>query len=118
MNPVFVFDLCWFCQNESSSWAIKTSQKNFTFAEAFLLINIVIYHSFLIVQLFIRAIQDMYFLLAGPIVLRPDHGEILVQNLPESILDVYKRGELKTLKNFTYDVIKFVEPHLTAAIQN
>ncbi|MGD2245622.1 MAG: radical SAM protein [Candidatus Aminicenantes bacterium] len=35
-----------------------------------------------------------------------------LQNLKESILDVYKRGELKTLKNFTHKVIKYVEPYL------
>jgi len=35
-----------------------------------------------------------------------------LQNLQESILDFYARGELKTLKNFTKKIIEFVEPHL------
>jgi DNA repair photolyase len=35
-----------------------------------------------------------------------------LQNLQESILDVYARGELKSLKNFSKKVIDFVDPHL------
>jgi len=35
-----------------------------------------------------------------------------LNNLEESIIDVYKRGELATLKNFNSKVIKFVEPYL------
>jgi len=35
-----------------------------------------------------------------------------LNNLEESIISVYKRGELKTLKNFNSEVIKFVEPYL------
>ena len=35
-----------------------------------------------------------------------------LNNLEESIISVYKRGELATLKNFNSEVIKFVEPYL------
>lgn len=35
-----------------------------------------------------------------------------LNNLEESIINVYKRGELATLKNFNPTVIKFVEPYL------
>jgi hypothetical protein len=41
-----------------------------------------------------------------------------LQNLQESILDVNIRNEFKTLKNFTPEVTKFVEPFLTKFIQN
>jgi len=35
-----------------------------------------------------------------------------LNNLEESIINVYKRGELATLKNFNSKVIKFVEPYI------
>ena len=35
-----------------------------------------------------------------------------LNNLEESIINVYKRGELATLKNFNSKVIKFVEAYL------
>lgn len=35
-----------------------------------------------------------------------------LQNLQESILDVYSRGELSTLKNFNEKIINFVNPYL------
>jgi len=35
-----------------------------------------------------------------------------LNNLEESIIDVYKRGELSNLKNFNTKIIKFVEPYL------
>jgi len=38
-----------------------------------------------------------------------------LNNLDESILDVYKRGELSKLKNFSKRVIDFVEPYLKNA---
>lgn len=38
-----------------------------------------------------------------------------LNNLNESIIDVYKRGELSKLKNFTRRVIDFVEPYLKVA---
>ncbi len=41
-----------------------------------------------------------------------------LQNMKESIIDVAKRGELKTLKNFTPKVVEFVEPFLPRLIQN
>jgi len=37
---------------------------------------------------------------------------LTLNNLEESIITVYKRGELATLKNFNSEVIKFVEPYL------
>ncbi len=37
---------------------------------------------------------------------------LTLNNLEESIISVYKRGELATLKNFNSEVIKFVEPYL------
>ena len=37
---------------------------------------------------------------------------LTLNNLEESIINVYKRGELATLKNFNSEIIKFVEPHL------
>ena len=41
-----------------------------------------------------------------------------LQNLKESIRDVYNRKELKSLKNFSSQVIEFVEPSLRALIKN
>lgn len=41
-----------------------------------------------------------------------------LQNMEESIIDVSNRSELKSLKNFTPKIIKFVEPHLAKFIQN
>ena len=35
-----------------------------------------------------------------------------LNNLEESILDVYKRGEMHTLKNFNPKIIKLIEPYL------
>ncbi len=35
-----------------------------------------------------------------------------LNNLEESILDVYKRGELSKLQNFKPEVIKYVKPYL------
>ena len=35
-----------------------------------------------------------------------------LNNLEESILDIYQRGELHTLKNFNSKIIKIVEPYL------
>jgi len=35
-----------------------------------------------------------------------------LNNLEESILDVYKRGELHTLKSFNSKIIEFIEPYL------
>jgi len=35
-----------------------------------------------------------------------------LNNLEESILDVYKRGELHTLKNFNSKIINYIEPYL------
>ncbi len=35
-----------------------------------------------------------------------------LNNLEESILDVYERGELSKLRNFTKNIIEFVTPHL------
>ncbi|MFX1464705.1 MAG: hypothetical protein ACFFBF_16935, partial [Promethearchaeota archaeon] len=35
-----------------------------------------------------------------------------LNNLEESILDIYKRGELHKLKNFNSQIINFVEPYL------
>jgi len=37
---------------------------------------------------------------------------LTLNNLEESIINVYKRGELATLKNFNSKVIEFVEPYL------
>ena len=37
---------------------------------------------------------------------------LTLNNLEESIINVYKRGELATLKNFNSEVRKFVEPYL------
>lgn len=37
---------------------------------------------------------------------------LTLNNLEESILEVYKRGELNKLRNFTEDIIEFVEPYL------
>ena len=37
---------------------------------------------------------------------------LTLNNLEESIINVYKRGELATLKNFNSEVIEFVEPYL------
>ncbi len=36
-----------------------------------------------------------------------------LNNLEESIIDIYKRGELLKIRNFTKKVIEFVEPYLT-----
>ena len=38
-----------------------------------------------------------------------------LNNLEESILDVFKRGELSKLKNFTNNIIEFVTPYLEKA---
>ncbi|UCC19402.1 MAG: radical SAM protein [Promethearchaeota archaeon] len=35
-----------------------------------------------------------------------------LNNLEESILDVYKRGEMHTLKSFNSEIIEFIEPYL------
>jgi hypothetical protein len=35
--------------------------------------------------------------------------------LKESILDIYKRNELKNLENFTSEVVKLVEPFIKDA---
>ena len=35
-----------------------------------------------------------------------------LNNLEESILDVYKRGELHTIKNFNPKIIEIIEPYL------
>jgi len=35
-----------------------------------------------------------------------------LNNLEESIIDVYKRGELNKVRNFTKNIIEFVEPYL------
>ncbi len=35
-----------------------------------------------------------------------------LNNLEESIIDVYKRGELSKLHNFKHDIIKYVKPYL------
>lgn len=37
---------------------------------------------------------------------------LMLNNLDESIINVYKRGELATIKNFNSKVIEFVEPYL------
>jgi hypothetical protein len=37
---------------------------------------------------------------------------LYLNNLEESILDIYKRGELSKLRNFTKKVVEFVEPYL------
>ena len=37
---------------------------------------------------------------------------LTLNNLEESIINVYKRGELATLKNFNSEIIEFVEPYL------
>ncbi|MHA1509647.1 MAG: hypothetical protein ACTSO6_13200, partial [Promethearchaeota archaeon] len=37
---------------------------------------------------------------------------LTLNNLEESIINVYKRGELATLQNFNSKVIEFVEPYL------
>ena len=37
---------------------------------------------------------------------------MMLNNLEESIINIYKRGELAQLKNFTSKVREFVEPHL------
>lgn len=37
---------------------------------------------------------------------------LMLNNLGESIINVYKRGELATVKNFNSQVIEFVEPYL------
>jgi len=37
---------------------------------------------------------------------------LTLNNLDESIINVYKRGELATLKNFNSEIIEFVEPYL------
>jgi len=37
---------------------------------------------------------------------------LTLNNLEESIINIYKRGELATLKNFNSEVREFVEPHL------
>ena len=37
---------------------------------------------------------------------------LTLNNLEESIIDVYKRGKLAALKNFNSEVIEFVEPYL------
>ena len=37
---------------------------------------------------------------------------LMLNNLEESIIDFYKRGELATIKNFNSKVIEFVEPYL------
>ena len=37
---------------------------------------------------------------------------LILNNLEESIINVYKRGELASLKNFNSKVIKFVKPYL------
>ncbi len=37
---------------------------------------------------------------------------MILNNLEESIINIYKRGELASLKNFNSKVRKFVEPHL------
>jgi hypothetical protein len=36
-----------------------------------------------------------------------------LNNLKESILDVYKRGDLLKLKNFNKMIVEFVEPYLS-----
>ena len=38
-----------------------------------------------------------------------------LNNLKESILDVYKRNELKSLENFDAEVIKLVKPFIQNA---
>lgn len=35
-----------------------------------------------------------------------------LNNLEDSILDVYKRGELSKLKNFNKEIIEFIIPYL------
>ena len=35
-----------------------------------------------------------------------------LNNLDESIIEVYKRGELNKLRNFTKNIVEFVEPYL------
>ncbi len=37
---------------------------------------------------------------------------LYLNNLEESIIDIYKRGELEKLRNFTKEIIKFVVPYL------
>jgi len=37
---------------------------------------------------------------------------LFLNNLEESILDIYKRGELHKLKNFNSEIINFIEPYL------
>jgi len=40
---------------------------------------------------------------------------LTLNNLEESIITVYKRGELATLKNFNSEIIEFVEPYLKSS---
>jgi DNA repair photolyase len=40
---------------------------------------------------------------------------LTLNNLEESIINVYKRGELATLKNFNSEIIEFVEPYLKSS---
>ncbi len=42
-------------------------------------------------------------------------GNWCLNNLEESILDVYKRGALKSLDNFNSEVINLVEPFIKNA---
>ena len=37
---------------------------------------------------------------------------LYLNNLEESIVEVFKRGELSKLKNFNSKIVKFVEPYL------
>ncbi|MFX1379273.1 MAG: hypothetical protein ACFFA4_09275, partial [Promethearchaeota archaeon] len=37
---------------------------------------------------------------------------LYLNNIEESILDIYKRGELHTLKNFNSKIINFIKPYL------